>query len=229
MFSSNKMLVEIEGENIYKDNGYDIKTVKNKKLYIIIENEEIFIKSLTLPCVDKKRLYELIKDELSYYLGELDKILFDYSIICKNKKSMELLIFYISLPNISFIKNSMEMAAIKKINLIQFIYLNCYKGFLTKKDFYFIFKYKSVIYILLVINGFLRGNTKVNIDYLKNNTFDKIFVNLKNKYRQMDIEIESIYLTNECKSFKDYIPEMFECKLIDNFEESKIIKSVFRG
>lgn len=79
--------------------------LKKKRLYLLIEGEELFIRMMTIPKVSKDKIYSMIKSELEYYFKSIKEIVFTYTITGINNKNIELLVFCINADKLSLLKN----------------------------------------------------------------------------------------------------------------------------
>src|SRR5690349_13161918 len=50
--------------------------IRRKKIYVIVEGEEVYIKLITIPRVNYSKIEDLIRGELLYYFKEIENILF---------------------------------------------------------------------------------------------------------------------------------------------------------
>lgn len=154
---------EIYGEEIYSvlnKKSYEVnKLVRQKfrkKVFIVCE-EQIYIKSITLPRACENSLEALIEEELKFYYRYKENIIFTYEKIKEDKNNFELLVYYINLkePEKETLKH---IANIKAIYLVQFIYINFVNNKFKYNNFVIAFFKRECLYILYCENRILKAN-----------------------------------------------------------------------
>ncbi len=190
--------------------------VKNRKLFLLIENEEIYIKYLRVPKIEKSDLSCIIKNRLKYLYGKKsEEILYTYTIYKEEKSEIEILIFCANCDRFNILFNSKDNYKLNKITLIQLWFFDHYEKLISDKDCLFVFRYNKNIYLLSIVNKKIVGNKIIqqelissitdNIEYIlhKSNSYDgnikRIYsVNLSNdeisKYIFSFYKYESINL-----------------------------------
>lgn len=138
------------------DYKYIDKELKNNTT-IIMENEEMYIKYITIPKVKKYKLEKIVRDELRFYYRTDEDITFSYSILKKNKTNMELIIFYINSNSL----NTMVLKNIKNVKaiyLIQFCYVKYVKDISKLNNYVIAFIHKKNIYFVYCEGGLIKYN-----------------------------------------------------------------------
>lgn len=133
------------------------KAIKNK-LILVLEDEEVYIKYLTLPKVEEDTLERMIIEEFKYYYKLKEDICFSYSILNKNEYNMEIVLFYINSKKLNNL-NMKGMKKVKAVYLLQFCVMEYLKRFSNIDENYILcFNYKKNIYFLLCNKGMLKAN-----------------------------------------------------------------------
>lgn len=204
--------------------------IRRKKIYVIVEGEEVYIKLITIPRVHYSKIEGLIKGELLYYFKEIENILFTYSILKEDDRCFEVIIFCLNADKIDVLqKNFCDISQVKGIYLIQFCILNFMKKTINEDSFNVVFSLKKSLYLMEVKYNILKQNRvikevtsseefkfKVN-SFIKykmssHNDVNTYFVNIENK-----VWLEE-YLKEGC--FKD-LGKLSDKEII----ESSTIKS----
>ncbi|QGU95139.1 hypothetical protein GOM49_08575 [Clostridium bovifaecis] len=102
-----KSFVDVEKFNI---------NLKNRKIYIIIEDEEVHIKHLKLPNIKSKwNLNSIIKNELIFLYGKKsEKIFYTYTILDQGEKELEVLVFCIYCDKLDCLEQYINNNKVKK-------------------------------------------------------------------------------------------------------------------
>ena len=103
MIFHKNMLIEIGNNritktelNFLKKRRREGREIINKNLYLIIYDEEVYIKKFNLPKAKGELLYNLVKNELSFSVGNINNILFDYKVTKNFDSCVEVIVFYIN-------------------------------------------------------------------------------------------------------------------------------------
>lgn len=207
--------------NIKAKNIDDIKIdFKNRNLFIIVDGEEIYVKFMTFPKVEKEKLHAIIKGELQYRFKNIDNIMFTYQIIKDNGSSLDVIVFCLNWSKSNLVKKCTERGGkIKGIFPIQFCILNNYKNRIKDKNYILIFIHEDILYLLacsdnkMIANSVIKTFTENSfIDELKkfqvkcsilqeHDQFNKIFF-LNFPYKALIKDAEELYscidLGNAC-------------------------------
>lgn len=230
-----KMLIEIGNNKVTKMELGFLKKQKNqeqkmvdKNLYIVIYGEEVYIKRFNLPKSKGELLYNLVKNELGFSMGNINNILFDYKITKYMNSCVEVIVFYVNSQKIAFIKENNCYRNIKKISLIQFAMNKYYRKSIRENNYIMAFIYEKAFYILAVCENTLVGNSVTeNIMGEEGKILGalEIFIN---KYSEQFSHINNIYLANLDLNFKDIKTRIFKdmiVKVLDKYEKEKLVHS----
>ncbi|KYH29803.1 MULTISPECIES: hypothetical protein [Clostridium] len=191
---------------------------KNRNVYIIIEGEEIYIKYLKLPNIKNKHsLNSIIKNELIFMYGKKsENIFYTYTILNEENNELEVLVFCIYCDKLSCLEKCINDNRVKKINLIQFCFLNYFEKRIEEKDYVFLFRFNNSLYILGVMKKRMIANRIINeVDC----NYDLIVDGLDyvlHKLDQYNGKVSKIYSANfNDKEFIDYINNLMKYKYVD--------------
>lgn len=171
--------------------------IKTKKLHVILEGEEIYIKKIILPKTRKKYIENLIKNELSLYFKNIEDMIFDYLIFMEIGTTLEIMVFYINTENCSFFQDyKLNLKNLKSIDLIQFVMLKHFKNQIHKENYIFICLHNDSLYFILCNKNIVIANS-VYKNYKSYNSLEKLYNNFEGKYLSISSEkIEEIYFAN---------------------------------
>jgi hypothetical protein len=215
MFKMQKIIFELCGNTITKSEllkrsvenveikleSMDMINIKRKDIFVIIDEEKIFIKLISLPNVKKDLFNNLIENELNYLFKYDSQKLYSYSIFKQHKTSIELLIFCFNSEKLSMIDKSVKFKKnFKAFYLIQFCFLFYFKNLIKDKDYFFIFSYNSSLYLLKCL-----GDNLINNKIIKN--FNGSYVEFMESFNEIkDIGYE--------KYEKNNIKKVYFCNFI---------------
>jgi len=194
---------------------------KNNSI-MIMENEEIYIKYITIPRVSRDKAEKIVRDELNSYYGIQENITFTYSILKKNKTNMELGVFYINSKNL----NDMNLKNIKALYLIQFCYAEYLKSIIKQDKYIFLFLHNSKLYTIYCDKGLIKYNYifrnfkesseefKACLDY---------FINLN---REIKHSFKVIYISGVKEEIIADIKKIYNFENLGKIEEDKLFKKV---
>lgn len=175
MAKVHKIILELSGNIIIKSellkkrlDNLEIKldsdeiintNIKGKDIFVLIDEEQIFIKLISIPNVKKSHFNLIIENELKYLFKYDSQKLYSYSIFKKHKSSIELLIFCFNSEKLFIIDKSVKYKQnFKAFYLIQFCFLCYFNNIIKDKDYFFIFLYNSSLYLLECIEDNLINN-----------------------------------------------------------------------
>ncbi|MFT8314666.1 MAG: hypothetical protein ABF633_10540 [Clostridium sp.] len=182
--------------NISYEKNLDYKFINKeftKNSTIIMENEEIYIKYITIPKINKDKIEKIVRDELRFYYRTDADITFSYSVLKKNKTSFDLIVFYIN----SNILNDIDLKDtrnVKAIYLIQFCYAKYLKdiskynnyiiAFIHNQRLYFVFCEKKLIKCSYIFRNFKESAVEfekcleyfINLDKNIEDNFEMIYI-----------------------------------------------------
>lgn len=223
-FNNKGIATEIESYGYNALNNVNIG-VNGRKLFILVEDEEIFFKLITIPKSKKEDMYKIIKNEIMYYFNENKNIVFTYSILKENKDTVDVLVFCLNSEKINILEKHIYKSRLEKVCLIQFCFLNYFDRFIENRDFIFIFGYNDKLYFL----GCLRKQMIANL-IIKSDPGEEEIVNtlntLVNKCINVypEIEINTIYFANyynDC--LKQRLIKQYNCEYLSSVDSMKII------
>lgn len=210
----------------------DIKIeLKNKKLFIIVHGEEIYVKFMTLPKVTKEKMEFVIREELRYRFKNLDNIMFTYEIFKDNGKSLDVVVFCLNWSKSDLIRKCAQRGGeIKGIYPIQFCVFNKYKHEIKEKKFIFIFLLDSNIYLLGCSNDKIIGNTVIKA-FNEEKFEDELgkFIIKCNLIREVEYVPNILFLNFSYKQLIDLLSKTYKCRdlgKIDNEDRMEIFKGL---
>ena len=233
MIFQRNMLIEIGNNKIIKTElSFLKKRLKegedmiNKNLYLMIYDEEVYIKKFNLPKEKGESLYNLVRNELSFSMGNINNILFDYKITRYMNSSVEVIVFYINSHKIEFIKENKCYKNIEKIMLIQFVMKKYYKKSIKEDNYVMAFSYDKNLYILVVNEKNLVANSISENFYGEEEKLIKTLEILKSKYLEQFVKIKNIYLVNidiELDKVKESLFNYMVVKALEKYKNEKLI------
>lgn len=153
-------------------NNEQIKSIslKNKTITLIIEGEELFIKTISIPKVSKRYVYYILRNEITEQYGE--KVMFSYEIIKEEKACYNIILYCFHENKYPLLKDSsIYNCNGLRINFIQNYVKDLYIKEIKEKKFILLFSYRNYIYLLKVKNNILTYNKVINsLDF----TYDEI-------------------------------------------------------
>lgn len=185
----------IEGRNID-----DIKIdFHSRNVFIIVQGEQIYVKLIEIPKVNKRKLNSIIKAELKYHFKniDIDSIMFTYDVFKDNGKSLEIIVFCLNWDKDNIIEKCVEKGAnIKGVYPIQFCILNNYKKLIKEREYILTFLYDNKLYFLACIDGKILANSVIQ-DFDKDN-FEEIMDKFKEKCEVTGVirNLKNVFLLN---------------------------------
>lgn len=135
-----------------------VKKFLRSRVILILEDEEIYIKYLTLPKVEEDTLERMITEELKYYYKLEKDICFSYTILKKNEYNVDIILFYINSKKLDDI-NLKCIRSVKGVYLLQFCFIEYLKKFLNVVKTYILCTiYNKNLYFVLSYKGILKAN-----------------------------------------------------------------------
>lgn len=243
MFENKDILIELKENCIEKSRfnkkgiadeiekyGYDALKevnigVNGKKLFIIIEDEEIFIKLITIPKSSKESINKIIKNEIIYYFNDNKNIIYTYSVFKESKDTTEVIVFCINSEKINLLEKHIYKGRLKKISLIQFCFLNYLDYLISSKNFTFIFCYNNRLYLLGCFENQILINSVINMDLNQEELFNTICVFVNNCIHVYhDVEIDTIYFANYYNAILEKkLAGYYKCVFLGNVDNSEIL------
>ncbi|AZV56097.1 hypothetical protein [Clostridium sp. AWRP] len=123
--------------------------LKNKKLFILVHGEEIYVTVMKLPKLKSKLLYKVIRDELKNKFKNLDNIMFSYEIVKSSKYNLEVMVSCMNWHNMDIAKVCSDSGAdIKQIVPIQFYMWSKHKNRIKDENYIFILNMNDITYFM---------------------------------------------------------------------------------
>ncbi|WP_454053829.1 hypothetical protein [Clostridium sp. Marseille-Q7071] len=145
-------------------------SLKNKTIMLVIEGEELFIKTMSIPKVSKRYVYYVLRNEITEQYGE--NVMFSYEIIKEEKTCYNIILYCFHENKYSLLKNSsIYNCNGLRINFIQNYVKDLYFKEIEDKNFILLFNYRNYIYLLKVKNNILTYNKVINS---LNFTYDEV-------------------------------------------------------
>jgi hypothetical protein len=215
-----EITIEMEGNKlIFHPNKFSNSNIgyKNKRIKIIVDNEEIYMIKMILPKVGKEKIRMMIVDELSLRFKNLESIMFDYLIYKKNKKNIDAAVFCINWNRGELLKDIvMKDGELKGVYPLQLYILKKFRRNIKEKNFYFIFLYRKSLYITAVVNDSL--------------VMKRVIKNFESGAEKTNImtcndEIKYLYYANmDKKTLADYFDVAMNYVDLGSFQDSNIFE-----
>ncbi len=236
MLFSGNMLVEIFSDGIKKEkytmirnNRKEGEELNKKNIYILIYDQEVYIKKFDLPKAKGEKLYSLVKNELGFSIGSINNILFDYKIIKKKKNHVEVLVFYINSHKIEYLNQNIINSNIRRVSLIQFVIYNYYKNIIEDDNFILIFSHLQCLYILAVSKGNLVANMIIKDFKDESENITSSLEIFFNNYHEQTANIKKIYISNHYDTERN-LSEFIECSItyLVNYDMNKVLNKFLK-
>lgn len=139
------------------------------------------------------RIYDLVKNELTCKFGNIDNIIFHYTVIKESDKRLNIIVYCVNIENLPMLKKEKYNGeTFIKVNLIQNYIVSYLSEHIQEKDYFFAFRYKRNIYFLLVNSNNLVANRVIKVN--KNlNGYTQEFVRFLEDYKEEYNYINKIY------------------------------------
>jgi len=125
------------------------KIINKENLYILLEDEEIYIKQLLLPNTSNNNINSIIMHKLNYLYGKkTEDIYYTYSKWKSNIKEIVVILYCINSHKLKIRNLQKHKLQVKKVSLIQLSYINYYEKSIKEKDYIVMLKHNSNLYIL---------------------------------------------------------------------------------
>ncbi|MCY6370329.1 hypothetical protein [Clostridium ganghwense] len=227
-----KLIKEKKGlERVIIKDLEDLKTrVRKKNIYIMVEGEEIYIKYMSLPKVYGYKLDNIVENQLIHLYGrKAEEIFYSYTIYKEQENELELLVFCVNCQRLNGLKHCIKCNnVIKKVNLIQFYFLQYFKNYVLDKSYIFIFNYNENLYITAVSDDKIIAN-KVIRDNNENYEFViSQYDYINDKVLGLDKKINKVYSVNlNDIRFKEYLmnEKKYTYENLGEFDEEIIMET----
>ncbi len=211
-----------------KIRGKDIEDIKidfkNKNIFIVLQGEQVYVKLIEIPKVNKRKIHFVIKNELKYHFKNIDNIMFTYDVFKDNGKSLEVIVFCLNWTKENIIEKCVEKGAnIKGIYPIQFYVLNNYKKSIKEHKYIFAFLDEYKLYLLACVDGKVLANSVIRD--LKKENFEENIDKFKEKCETIDVMngIKKVFLLNI--PYEDIIEELsqkYDCSDLGKLSKDEL-------
>ncbi|MCY6483743.1 hypothetical protein OW763_05190 [Clostridium aestuarii] len=202
--------------------------IKNRNVYVLVEGEEVYIKYMVVPKVDKYKLDVIVENQLVYLYGnKADKIFYTYTIWNDKGNELEVLVFCINCDNLKVLEKCINNK-IKSINLIQFNFLNYFNKCILEKNYVLIFNFNKDTYLLGICRKKIVANKIIKFNNKKCTLIIEGFNYIIDKLSIYNCKITKIYSANfNEEQFKKYIESQNKFKYVElgGIKDDGLIKS----
>lgn len=208
--------------NILNKEIMDSNIKFNNNSIMIMENEEIYIKYITIPRMNRDKIEKIVRDELDSYYGTHESITFTHSILKKNKTNMELVVFYINSKNL----NRINLKNIKAVYLIQFCYVEYLKNIVKQDRYIFSFLHNSSLYIIFYDRGLIKYNhifRNFKESAMEFNSCLDYFISLN---KEIEDVFKVIYISGFSEETMVNIKTIYTLENLGKIEENKLFKRI---
>lgn len=146
------------------------RELQKKNLNIVLLEEEFYTECLTIPSCRKKYIDDIVESEVINKFKEKDDILYNYSIVQRDKESTKILINYIDSKNINCLKPLKKILKINSVYPIQMLAGKKIKRKFKKDIFIAIFPFEDILYGFTYYKKLILGTTLIR----KNDSFEKM-------------------------------------------------------
>lgn len=179
------------------------KNIRKKRLFLLIEGEEIFINRIAIKKIKIKNIKGLVNNWIrGYFKSNVDNILYDYDFINNyNNSSIEILVYCVKYPNNKLIKNYLDNNRLIKIKVYTACFINYFNKIIDEENYIVVVYFNEKIYFLAVVKNKLYADRIFNkTDTEKYNSFE-IVNYLENVLSESNIKLKNIYVSNNGTSF----------------------------
>ncbi|WP_291562050.1 MULTISPECIES: hypothetical protein [unclassified Clostridium] len=192
-------------------------SLKNKTIMLVIEGEELFIKTMSIPKVSKRYVYYILRNEITEQYGE--NVMFSYEIIKEEKTCYNIILYCFHENKYSLLKNSsIYNCNGLRINFIQNYVKDLYFKEIEDKNFILLFNYRNYIYLLKVKNNILTYNKVINS---LNFTYDEVNEAIK-RFIEKNKKDYNMYSIN----LKEYIQDIYNSIELSPLTMERILQYV---
>ncbi len=161
---NSKAILHIKrGLNSYSKDLENKEEIKNSRLKIILEGEEIFICRIITPRVSKSKLYLILRNEIIKRFHNIENIVFDYSIFNGTKQNIEVYVYCVNAIRLPLLnKGLFDKVYIKSIDTIQQLYIDYCNKKIVEKSYILLTSKENYIYFLEIKENILVRNMTLN-------------------------------------------------------------------
>ncbi len=186
------------GMNAYSKDLKSKEEIKNSKLKIILEGEEIFICRIVTPRVSKSKLYLIVRNEIIKKFRNMDNIIFDYTVFNRTKQNVEVCIYCVNASRLPLLNKVLfDKVYIKSIDTIQQLYIDyCNKRIVEKSYILLVNKGEYIYFLEVKENVLVRNRTMKYMD----NDVKILGLEFLKEINECNGEVKSIYILGEKNS-----------------------------
>ncbi|MDP4143156.1 MAG: hypothetical protein Q8936_01560 [Bacillota bacterium] len=165
--------------------------LKRKDLYIVLEQENIYTKNITIPQISRNLIYDLLEYELINSFNSIENIIYSYKVIKEDEENIEILIYYCSSDSLKFLR-SMSSANIKHVSLIQFCAATYFSSRITDKKYILTIYFNKYMYLLYICEEKLLANKVIRTLEKENYDVSKIYNQLNFEEGELNVYFASL-------------------------------------
>ena len=215
-----KLFNKVKFKREYKSNE-EIEEIylKNKKIILNIEGQELFIKIIKIPKVKRKYLRDVVQNEVLIRYGE--DIIYNYDVLEEKTNCFKIVLYCAHEISIRCLQNNnVKNGNLIKIDFAQNNIINYYSKMILKETYILIVQYRDYIYFLKVYKNKLIFNKIIQTEkYNENDIKMEIdnFLDCNTKYK-------NIYYSN-LENFKGKLNELNATQLL-NIDMNTFLKYI---
>lgn len=176
---------------------FDTEKLLVSNVYILIENEEIYTKLITVPKVNKRHLYTIIENEIIYYFSNSSDLVYNYSVLNSDTNRIKIIVACLNITSLNILKKQLFRSNIKSLCLVQNCFLDYYRKQIKDYSYILIFWYNKSLYFLGCIDNVIISNRIIkNIDSnnINKDIIKEFLINCRDIYNEY--KFDSIYYSN---------------------------------
>ncbi|WP_461204346.1 hypothetical protein [Clostridium sp. DL1XJH146] len=176
-----------------------------KKIIIILEDEEIVIRNLSLPSMPRKKISSVLNYKLKSEFGDSLKLIeFSYKIIKEDDKNINIIMYCINRTGMDKIVKNCKNKKIKAIHIIQEYFADIVMSLINDVAFSVVYYYKNYYFYDQYDNGILIRESRIRDDEILDCGFSS-FINTCNQNNKL----YDLYTINiEEKNLKGVSPKI---------------------
>lgn len=205
---------------------------RNRDIYLIIKDKEIYIKLINFPKVKSNQLAKLIENELKYYMNFTNEMLYSYCIYKEYRNSIDVLVYCIHFNKLYVIDSlANNKLVVKKINPIQVIYVNYFNKGINVDNYILIFQNENKIYFLACLNKKLICNYVCNaeITYIDFQRKLEKLINKAENFEKTSVFNEIYFLDFKNKEMINLVSQQYLCNDLGYVNKVNILRYIMKG